>query len=295
MLQSELAVQQGINEGLKFGNFFGDDEARIIQEDLAAARTELAEATRMLELAEVRRKSAVTRVMREDEEMNETLQRLNPTLVVTTEGVEGLAGAFGELGDTIEEDVAEDAASVAGQLSSSWSATFTEFAKGAASATDAARDLLTALTDLLLNRAFETLLDPLATTIAGVLFPSAQGNAFMNGAPLAFASGGIVDSPTLFPMRGARTGLMGEAGPEAILPLTRINGTLGVRAESAGRGGDTVTLNFAPVIDARGADPAAVERIEANQQRMAAEFEGRVHSVLRVGRNTRRNRAWSGT
>ena len=53
------------------------------------------------------------------------------------------------------------------------------------------------------------------------------------GAVRAFARGGIVDRPTLFPMRRG-TGLMGEAGPEAILPLRRgPDGRLGVGAPAA--------------------------------------------------------------
>lgn len=74
----------------------------------------------------------------------------------------------------------------------------------------------------------------------GVVLPNASGNAFSNGAIMPFADGGIVNSPTLFPMRGG-TGLMGEAGPEAILPLSRSNdGRLGVR----GGGGVNVTVNI---------------------------------------------------
>lgn len=62
---------------------------------------------------------------------------------------------------------------------------------------------------------------------------SANGNVFQNGSLQAFANGGIVGSPTYFPMRNG-TGLMGEAGPEAIMPLTRINGKLGVVAQGGG-------------------------------------------------------------
>lgn len=47
-----------------------------------------------------------------------------------------------------------------------------------------------------------------------------------------FADGGVVTRPTFFPMAGG-TGLMGEAGPEAIMPLERIGGKLGVSAVAA--------------------------------------------------------------
>ena len=93
----------------------------------------------------------------------------------------------------------------------------------------------------------------LGTTAGGVLGAlfSAKGNAFTNGRRItAFARGGVVDGPTAFPMaRGI--GIMGEAGPEAILPLKRgRGGKLGVAAEGGGGG---VTL-IAPIsVDARGA------------------------------------------
>jgi len=68
---------------------------------------------------------------------------------------------------------------------------------------------------------------------------SAYGNVFQNGSVKAFADGGIVSGPTFFPMSNG-TGLMGEAGPEAIMPLKRgPNGKLGVEAS----GGQQVVVN----------------------------------------------------
>lgn len=73
---------------------------------------------------------------------------------------------------------------------------------------------------------------------------NANGNAFDRSGVQGFADGGIVDSPTLFKFASGgsfRNGLMGEAGPEAILPLKRgTDGKLGVR--SVGGGGD-VSVN----------------------------------------------------
>ena len=59
--------------------------------------------------------------------------------------------------------------------------------------------------------------------------PSANGNVFNAGMITPYASGGIVSRPTLFPMKNGM-GLMGERGPEAIMPLARdASGRLGVR------------------------------------------------------------------
>ncbi len=60
--------------------------------------------------------------------------------------------------------------------------------------------------------------------------PFANGAPFSQGRVMPFANGGVVSGPVTFPMRGG-TGLMGEAGPEAIMPLARgADGRLGVRA-----------------------------------------------------------------
>jgi phage-related minor tail protein len=85
----------------------------------------------------------------------------------------------------------------------------------------------------------------LAQGVAGVMgagMPFANGGAFSQGKVRPFAKGGIIGSPTTFPMRGGR-GLMGEAGPEAIMPLTRgADGRLGV--QSAGGRAVNVVMNI---------------------------------------------------
>jgi len=80
----------------------------------------------------------------------------------------------------------------------------------------------------------------LISTGISSLFPSAKGNVFSGGDRVtAYADGGVVDRATMFPMRGG-TGLMGEAGPEAIMPLKRgKGGKLGVASE----GGGSLTVN----------------------------------------------------
>ena len=77
----------------------------------------------------------------------------------------------------------------------------------------------------------------------GIPVPNANGNVFSSGSIQPYADGGVVNSPTTFPMTGGKTGLMGEAGPEAIMPLKRgANGKLGVQME--GGATTTVVQNF---------------------------------------------------
>jgi len=69
--------------------------------------------------------------------------------------------------------------------------------------------------------------------IGGFVGGFANGAAFQNGRVVPFANGGVVSSPTYFPMAGNQTGLMGEAGAEAIMPLRRgSDGKLGVTANN---------------------------------------------------------------
>lgn len=81
---------------------------------------------------------------------------------------------------------------------------------------------------------------PIGSAVGGIIgktvgkFFNANGNAFSHGHVLPFAQGGVVSSPTMFPMAGNRTGIMGEKGAEAIMPLKRAaNGQLGVQAQTS--------------------------------------------------------------
>ncbi len=70
--------------------------------------------------------------------------------------------------------------------------------------------------------------------LGNLFVPSAHGNAFGSAGLMAFATGGVVSGATAFSFAGG-TGVMGEAGPEAILPLRRTSsGDLGVIAQQGG-------------------------------------------------------------
>lgn len=100
------------------------------------------------------------------------------------------------------------------------------------------------------------MVNPLSGLSGAQMLPSANGNVFNGGNVIPFAMGGVVSRATTFPMSDGRTGLMGEAGPEAIMPLKRgKGGKLGVVAE----GGGNVVVNNHFNISANGDD--SVKRI----------------------------------
>lgn len=109
------------------------------------------------------------------------------------------------------------------------------------SLSDALRDVAKSMTESVYAVAMRPIQNALGGTIANGmnalvsgLFPFEKGGAFAQGRVMPFAKGGIVSSPVSFGMRNGR-GLMGEAGPEAIMPLARgADGRLGVQA-AAGR------------------------------------------------------------
>lgn len=88
--------------------------------------------------------------------------------------------------------------------------------------------------------ALRAALQPVSSLISGFvqnLFASTSSSSL--GGVTAFAQGGVISSPSYFPL-GQGTGLAGEAGPEAIMPLARgPDGSLGVAG-----GGGAVTVNF---------------------------------------------------
>ncbi|HBO6770673.1 TPA: phage tail tape measure protein [Pseudomonas aeruginosa] len=131
----------------------------------------------------------------------------------------------------------------------------------------------------------------------------ADGGAWANGVQF-FANGAaftnsIVSRPTAFGMAGGRTGIMGEAGPEAILPLARgADGSLGVR--SVGGGGGTALQVNAPVavtVEDRSSEGMELdqEALQQNMQlQMKAAAERAVADSWRPGGVSYRNAAGRG-
>jgi tape measure domain-containing protein len=110
------------------------------------------------------------------------------------------------------------------------------------------------------------------TDVSSFFSLNANGNAFGANGIIPFAKGGIVNSPTVFPFAKG-IGLMGEAGPEAILPLKRgADGSLGVMA--SGGGGD---VNVVVNVDAKG---SSVEGDEQGANQLGRVISAAVQSEL---------------
>jgi hypothetical protein len=100
---------------------------------------------------------------------------------------------------------------------------------------DALRNVAKTMVDTVYN----TALRPVQNALGGFV---ANGLNGLLSSVQPFAKGGVVSGPTNFAMRGGM-GLMGEAGPEAIMPLARgADGRLGIQA-GAGRA-VTVVMNI---------------------------------------------------
>lgn len=106
-----------------------------------------------------------------------------------------------------------------------------------------------------------------------------KGGVFNGGNVQAFATGTVIDTPTYFPMSGNKTGLMGEAGPEAIMPLTRdSSGSLGVKVNggtpSSGTGNIVINnysnSNVRASQDSNGNTTITIEMLEEIDNRLAS-------------------------
>lgn len=153
----------------------------------------------------------------------------------------GFASELEKMGATIDS-VNKDVSSLSSGMSSGLRKSLDGIVYGTMTMQEAFKSLHKSMVDTVYDTAVSPVTDHFGGilgqglgTIMNAFLPFANGSAFTQGRVTPFANGGIVSSPTHFPMRGG-AGLIGEAGPEAIMPLARgANGKLGVRAEGGGR------------------------------------------------------------
>jgi phage-related minor tail protein len=118
-----------------------------------------------------------------------------------------------------------EASGLSGRFASDLTRAFEDAALKGRSLADVLRQLAFSLS----RHALEEALAPLTQGLGKGLSQLVSGGL---SSVLPFAGGGVINSPIAFPLGGHRLGLAGEAGPEAILPLTRgRDGRLGVRTE----------------------------------------------------------------
>ncbi|WP_317055016.1 phage tail tape measure protein [Roseovarius rhodophyticola] len=169
----------------------------------------------------------------------------------------------------------------AARMERSFSRGLTKAMRSAVVDGDSLSDSLRNLANSMVNSVFNAAVRPVTNQVGGLisdgigalvgnLLPFEKGGSFAQGRVQPFANGGVIGGPTTFPMRGGM-GLMGEAGPEAIMPLARgADGKLGVR----GGGGQPISV----VMNVSTPD---VEGFRRSQAQIAAQL-GRV-----IGRGNR--------
>lgn len=104
---------------------------------------------------------------------------------------------------------------------------------------------------------------------------AANGMAFSNGVRM-FANGGLVNAPTMFTYQG-NVGMMGEAGTEAIMPITSVGGRLGVDASGV-QGDNHFHMNYN--VNAQGADAHTIMLVSQMIKDSAARTKADIFSIL---------------
>jgi phage-related minor tail protein len=143
----------------------------------------------------------------------------------------------------------KDLTASAGGFARAMTQAFSASVTGGKQFDDVLKSLALRISDLAVRLAFKPLEKSLTSGISSLLSGltgSAGGGssslAAASGAIKPFAAGGVIGTPTYFPLLGGGVGLAGEAGPEAIMPLARgPDGRLGV----AGGGGNTINVQIA--------------------------------------------------
>jgi hypothetical protein len=162
------------------------------------------------------------------EELGAIAAKANETVVRTAEKMPTIADEMGGIWRSFSSNLVDSLFDAEKRASLTFESIASDFAKSVAK--------MLAQQALLRAVGLPSVFTPQAVTA------SAHGNVFSGGRVTPFARGGMINRPTTFPMANGGMGLAGEAGPEAIFPLTRTrSGDLGVKAEGAAT---TVLVNI---------------------------------------------------
>jgi len=205
------------------------------------------------------------------EDLGRCMAQTAGTATVLSDGLEGVRGGMTE----VVRDL--------GRLEAGFSGGLRRAIDGLVIGGQSASEALSVAAETMLNTVYRSAMAPvtdqLGSMLAGGLngivsglMPFADGASFSQGRVMPFAQGGVVSGPVSFPMRGGM-GLMGEAGPEAIMPLARgPDGRLGIEARGASGAPVNVTMHVTTP-DVRG--------FSRSQGQIAAELGRLVNRGLR--------------
>lgn len=129
-------------------------------------------------------------------------------------------------------------------FASAISKAFAQATTGGKQFDDVLKQLALKLSSLAVTQAAKPLSKGLGTIFNGLFSGTGETSlAAQMGAIKPFAAGGVIGTPTYFPLSSGGLGLAGEAGPEAIMPLARgSDGRLGVAMNGGGAPAVTVQI-----------------------------------------------------
>jgi len=287
--QNKLAIQgiqkqikdikdlQSKNKTIKIGGpsgrFFGSDIS-IVKADTEAIKKQTIELIKLeqklLDLKGVAKTQGVGPLADSISYLRSLVTKSKPTEEAGDPELNNIEKGAKAYFDTIGDFAKQTQDAVAGAFKGMEDALVNFVQTGKLNFSDLARSIMADLTRMLVRASLLNFLSPFPffDRITG---GSANGNAFAKNGIIPYRNGGVVGSPTMFKYGGSNLGIMGEAGPEAILPLQRgKGGKLGVQS-SGGVG------NIVVNVDASG---SSVEGDSARSQEFGRALAAAIQSEM---------------
>lgn len=218
--------------------------------------------------------------MIEIDTLSDKISALETACATTAGSIGGLSSELGKMQGGIAQ-AGRDVTVLSSGIGTGLRRAFDGLVLDSAKLSDVLRGIGQSLSDTVYRMATRPVTDALSGLLAqgagglmSAVTPFAKGGVIAQGRVTPFARGGVVTGPTGFAMRGGQ-GLMGEAGPEAILPLSRgPDGRLGVQSAGGSGRGMSVVMNVSTP-DVQGF------------QRSQAQIAAQVNRVLARGQRNR--------